>query len=215
MRVLVIDDHQELLELVRLALIADGHGVDTACTALEAERHLGEERYDVVVLDLGLPDGSGRELCRRVRESGLITPILVLTAQNAVETRVACLDTGADDFLGKPFAIAELKARIRALGRRVGALAGLRCVRGEVVLDFGKREAKVAGNEVPITMREWGILELLALASGRLVTRSHILDEVWGEAQSSSSLEVLINRIRKKLGSEFILTVRGEGYRLG
>lgn len=215
MKVLVVDDHQELLDVVGVTLAADGHRVDTVRTAREAELRLLNHTYDVVVLDLGLPDGSGRDVCRRARDSGLMTPILVLTAQNSVDSRVSCLDTGADDFLGKPFAIAELKARIRALGRRVGAHASLRYVRGDICLDFAKRVASVAGNEVPVTTREWGILELLALANGRLVPRSQILDEVWGESQSAASLEVLINRIRKKLGTDFVVTVRGEGYRLG
>lgn len=216
-RVLLVDDEAELVDLVRRALLAEGHRVDVAATAAQAERALLENTYDVVVLDLGLPDGSGLEVCRRARAANISTPVLMLTAQTAVENRVESLDTGADDFLGKPFAVSELKARVRALGRRSGLLSGLVWTRGAVTLDFPRRRATVSGEEVPVTAKEWNILEVLALSQGRLVTRSRLLDEVWGDSSSSadSSLEVLINRIRKKLGSDSIHTLRGEGYRLG
>ena len=216
-RILLVDDEAELVELVRRALLADGHRVDVARTAAQADRSLEDNAYDVVVLDLGLPDGSGLDGCRRAREAKLPTPVLMLTAQSAVQNRVESLDTGADDFLGKPFAIAELKARVRALGRRSGLPAELRWARGPVALDFPRRRAMVDGEEVPVTAKEWNILEVLAMSQGRVVSRARLLDEVWGDASASaeSSLEVLINRIRKKLGSEAIHTLRGEGYRLG
>lgn len=169
----------------------------------------------MVLLDLGLPDDSGTRVCRRAREMGITTPILVLTAQSAVETRVASLDLGADDFLGKPFALAELKARIRALARRAGSLATSRWSRGEVTLDFASRRATGPTGEVPLTAREWAILELLAMAGGRLVSRDALMDELWAGAPSYSSLEVLVTRIRKKLGTDVLETVRGQGYRLG
>ena len=217
MRILLVDDEAELVELVRRALLAEGHRVDVARTAARADEALAENTYDVVVLDLGLPDGSGLDVCRRARAANLSTPVLMLTAQTAVENRVESLDTGADDFLGKPFAIAELKARVRALGRRSGLLSSLVWTHGAVALDFPRRRATVNGEEVPVTAKEWNILEVLAASQGRLVTRARLLDEVWGDASASadSSLEVLINRIRKKLGSDTIHTLRGEGYRLG
>ena len=217
MRILLVDDEAELVSLVRRALLADGHRVDVANSASQAEQALFENAYDVVVLDLGLPDGSGLEVCKRARAAKIATPVLVLTAQTAVENRVESLDTGADDFLGKPFAMAELKARVRALGRRSGMLAELVWTHGPVSLDFPRRHATMGGQEVPVTAKEWHILEVLALSQGRLVSRARLLDEVWGDTSSSaeSSLEVLVNRIRKKLGSESIHTLRGEGYRLG
>ena len=217
MRVLLVDDEAELVGLVRRGLLAEGHRVDVAGTAAQAEQALQDNSYDVVVLDLGLPDGSGLEVCRRARAAKVKTPVLVLTAQTAVEHRVESLDTGADDFLGKPFAMAELKARIRALGRRSGLLAELVWSRGVVSLDFPRRRATVNQQEKPLTAKEWNILEVLALSQGRLVARARLLDEVWGDASENadSSLEVLITRIRKKLGSEVIHTLRGEGYRLG
>jgi DNA-binding response OmpR family regulator len=216
-RILLVDDEADLVDLVCRALVDEGHRVDVARTAAQADYALLENSYEVIVLDLGLPDGSGLDVCRRARAAQISTPVLMLTAQTAVETRVESLDTGADDFLGKPFAVAELKARIRALGRRSGLLAALVWAHGTVSLDFPRRRATVSGEEVPVTAKEWNILEVLALSQGRLVSRARILDEVWGDSGSSaeSSLEVLINRIRKKLGSDCIHTLRGEGYRLG
>ncbi len=213
----MVDDEADLLDLVARALRSDGHRVDTAPTARLAEAALQDETYDVVVLDLGLPDGSGLEVCRRARAQGLSTPILVLTAQTSVQDRVESLDTGADDFLAKPFAVAELKARLRALGRRQALPSALVWQRGPVVLDFPRRVATVTKVEVPVTAKEWNILEVLALSSGRVVSRARLLDEVWGDAgeTATSSLEVLINRIRRKLGGELVRTVRGEGYALG
>jgi DNA-binding response OmpR family regulator len=216
-RILLVDDEAELVELVRRALELDGHRVQVARTAKQADAALEEGSFDVVVLDLGLPDGSGLEVCRRARAAQVPTPVLVLTAQTAVEQRVESLDTGADDFLGKPFALAELKARVRALGRRAGLPAQLTWEQGGVALDFPRRRATVAGAEVPVTAKEWSLLEVLALHRGRLVTRTTLLDEVWGDsgASAASSLEVLVTRIRKKLGAQTIHTLRGEGYRLG
>ncbi|HSC86549.1 MAG TPA: response regulator transcription factor, partial [Polyangiaceae bacterium] len=171
---------------------------------------------DLVVLDLRLPDAFGLELCREWRTRGSATPILVLSALSAVSVRVAGLDAGADDFLAKPFAVAELRARVRALGRR-GALArSLLFVRGDVALDFAGRVAKRGEQAAPITSKEWSILELLARSPGRVVTRNELLEGVWGEISESStgSLEVLVARLRRKLGAEFIRTLRGEGYAL-
>jgi DNA-binding response OmpR family regulator len=213
-RLLLVDDHPELVELVARAFAADGHLVRTAPTAAEAERAMVDEPFDVIVLD---PDGSGLELCRQARRAQLPTPILMLTAQTAVEQRVESLDSGADDFLGKPFALAELKARVRALGRRAALPAALSWSSQCVSLDFSRRLALVSGAEVPLTAKEWSILEVLLMSRGRVVPRGRLIDEVWGSAGegAGSSLEVLVNRIRKKLGAEIIRTVRGEGYALG
>lgn len=217
MRVLLVDDEAELVELVRRSLTADAHLVDVARTRAQADRAIEDNQYDVIVLDLGLPDGSGLDVCRRARALKVPTPVLMLTAQTAVEQRVESLDSGADDFLGKPFAIAELKARVRALGRRAAVPAEVQWTHGDAVLDFPRRRATVKGAEVPVTAKEWSILEVLASSRGRVVSRARLLDEVWGEASASaeSSLEVLVNRIRKKLGSDVVHTQRGEGYRLG
>lgn len=211
----MVDDNAELLELVVKALEREGHRVVSATSARGAKALLDGENFDVIVLDIGLPDGSGIDLCRRTRDRGVSTPILILTARAAVDQRVEGLDAGADDFLAKPFAVAELRARVRALGRRTGVLAARTWSREGVELDFPMRRARVAGQEVPLTAKEWGILDVLASARGRVVPRTRIIEEVWGDdASAAASLDVLMTRIRKKLGSDAVRTVRGEGYAL-
>jgi DNA-binding response OmpR family regulator len=215
--VLVVDDHDALLDLVARTLERDGHRVRVAHTVNEAALAMAELRFDVIVLDVALPDGSGLELCRRARADAHETPILLLTAHSAVRQRVKGLDAGADDFLGKPFAPAELRARVRALGRRRSLPTALAWQSRHVEFDFTRRRATALGREVPVTAREWSILELLAAARGRIVPRARILDEVWGDEgpSAAASLDVLIGRVRKKLGDNVIRTVRGEGYALG
>ncbi len=217
MRVLIVDDEKDVLELVERALVRDRHQVFLAETAAQATAQLHAHRPEILVLDLGLPDGSGEELCRLVRAKGPSPAILVLTAQSAVASRVRCLDAGADDYLTKPFAVAELRARVRALARRTPMARPDVLERGPVHLDFTSRRALVAGTEAPITSREWSILELLASERGRVVQRAELLERIWNQKDeaSAASLEVLVGRIRKKLGSNWVRTVRGEGYALG
>jgi len=214
--VLVVDDHAELLAVVGSALEGDGHRVVPAGSIAQANAALAAERFDVIVLDDALPDGSGVDVCRTFREGGLHTPILILTAHASVRQKVRGLDAGADDFLGKPFAVAELRARVRALGRRAASDPTASWSKDGVELDFSKRRALVSGREVPLTAREWQILALLVSARGRLVSRARILEDVWGDDRgtAAASLDVLMARIRKKLGSEFVRTLRGEGYAL-
>ncbi len=216
MRVLIVDDEAELLSVVTRALTRDGHAVSTAGT-LAAAREEVAVSPDVVVLDLSLPDGVGLTLCRELRAARSQVPILVLTAHAEVARRVEALDAGADDFLAKPFAVAELQARVRALGRRGPLPRGLIHEQAGLVLDFAARHASKSGVQVPVTAREWAILEVLARRDGRLVPRAELLESVWGEAteSASGSLEVLVARLRRKLGGEVIRTVRGEGYALG
>jgi two-component system OmpR family response regulator len=215
-RILVVDDNSELLQLVVTSLEREDHRVASVKTAAAAMARLDAETFDVIVLDLGLPDGSGLDVCRKARDNGIATPILILTARSAVDQRVEGLDAGADDFLAKPFAVAELRARVRALGRRAGVPAQRTWSHGDVALDFLKRHATVGGREVPLTAREWRILDVLALARGRVVSRARILEEVWSAEDDSAaaSLDVLMTRIRKKLGSDTVRTIRGEGYAL-
>lgn len=173
--------------------------------------------FDVVVLDLGLPDGSGVTWCNSMRRKGFDVPVVVLTAQGAVSSRLACFDAGADDFLVKPFAVAELRARVRALGRRGPLPRGLVRRVGAATLDVTARRAWRDEAEVPVTAREWAVIELLAVRGGRVVARGEILEVVWGDdsARAAASLDVIVARIRKKLGDAVLRTLRGEGYALG
>lgn len=214
MRLLVIEDHAETRALVSRALSRDGHVVTAVGTAADALAALRDKEMDVVVLDLGLPDASGASLCATLRDDGHEVPLLVLTAQGAVSCRVECLDAGADDFLAKPFAVAELRARVRALGRRRAAAAAQVLRRGDVVLDFTARTATVGDAPRALTAREWSVLERLALEPGRVVSRATLLEEIWGDVDDAhgASLEVIVVRIRKKLGVGVVRTVRGGGY---
>ncbi len=214
MHLLVVDDHTELLDLVQRALTRDGHVVRCAKSLAEARDALIAHTPDVLILDLALPDGTGIELCKELRGLGAGYPILLLTAHGEVPQRVAGLDAGADDFLAKPFAMAELRARVRALSRRGSSERTLVLHFGELTIDFGARRAFRGDGEIPLTAREWALLELFAQRLGRVVSRGDILDSVWGEQseQASASLDVLINRLRRKLTLEALRTVRGAGY---
>jgi len=215
MRILVVDDDDVVQSAVARALRADGHVVLTAGD-LHAARENVASGVDLIVLDLRLPDGFGLELCRELRGEGASAPILLLTALTDVARRVEGLDAGADDFMAKPFAIAELRARVRALGRRGPTPRGFLVTLGDVVLDFAGRDARRAGKPVSLTAREWSILELLARRSGRLVQYFDLLEGVWGEVNDTvaDTLGVLVGRLRRKLGNDLIRTFRGEGYAL-
>lgn len=213
MNVLVVDDDAELCALLDRALRADGHHIRTVDSLARTRTLLARHTPEVLVLDLELGDGNGLELCRELRRARFGPAILILTASGEIASRVAGLDAGANDYLVKPFAVAELRARIRALGRRQEQ-AGARLERGDIELDFARRRAWRCGLEVTLTTREWAIVEALARAQGRVVTRDALLAEVWGEVNETgaASLGVLLARIRRKLGRELIRTVRGEGH---
>ena len=215
MRILVVDDDDVVQSAVARALRADGHVVLTAGN-LDTARENVASGVDLIVLDLRLPDGFGLELCRELRSEGACAPILLLTALTDVAQRVEGLDAGADDFMAKPFAIAELRARVRALGRRGPTPRGFLVTLGDVVIDFAGRDARRAGKPVSLTAREWSILEVLARRSGRLVQYFDLLEGVWGEVNDTvaDTLGVLVGRLRRKLGTDLIRTFRGEGYAL-
>jgi DNA-binding response OmpR family regulator len=217
MQVLLVDDHPELLDLVARALTRDDHVVACAATLANARLEVSARLPDVVVLDVALPDGTGIDFCRELRRNQITVPILLLTAHGEVAQRVAGLDAGADDFLAKPFAKAELRARVRALLRRGPMPRSSVLVLGEVELDFASRRASRGNLDVPLTAREWSLLELLASRSRRVVSRSEILETIWGEQSesASASLDVIATRVRRKLGAEVLRTVRLHGYALG
>jgi DNA-binding response OmpR family regulator len=210
-----VDDDTDVRSVLARALERDGHSVLTA-RSLHESRNAVADGVDLIVLDLGLPDGSGLDLCREIRADEQGLPILILTARTQVELRVAGLDAGADDYLTKPFALSELRARVRALGRRGPVSRSFLHVYNDVFLDLAGRRAKKAERAVAVTAREWAILELLANRAGRVTPRSDLLHIVWGDADEKfgNNLEVLIARLRKKFGADIITTLRGEGYSL-
>jgi DNA-binding response OmpR family regulator len=220
-RIVVVEDDREMRQLLKDALGGHGYSVTAVGRGAAASEAVLAGEADAIVLDVWLPDGSGVDLCQSWRRSGLRTPILMLTARADVASRVAGLEAGADDYLGKPFAMAELRARLGALLRRGGRqLRGEVFRRGVVSVDFGRRQAWVDGREVAITRRELEVLERLAEASGLAVSRDELLHDVWGEAtrEAAASLEVIVARLRRKLdrggGASIVRTVRGYGYAL-
>lgn len=218
MRILIVDDHAPTRRLLERNLELASHGVKLAGSCAEARAVLVAGAFDVIVLDVMLPDGSGIELCSRLRAEKLATPILLLTARGEVRDRVRGLDAGADDYLAKPFAVAELNARIKALGRRGPIVRDRAFTVGPVRVDLEARRVSVAGRDVPLTAKELAIVEVLAARRGGVVARHHLLESVWGDADpaAEASLEVLVGRIRRKLGgaAPALQTMRGLGYAL-
>lgn len=218
MRLLVVEDEQTLARYLQRGLEEAAWTVDVCGTAADAWNQLLLNPYDLVVLDLGLPGTDGGELLRRVREAGMDTPVLILTARGSVEERVAGLNAGADDYLSKPFAFSELVARIRALSRRGRATAAAMLSVGDLHLDVLKRQARRGTRAIELTAREFNVLECLMRHAGEVVTRTMLAEHVWGDHYDSLSnlIEVFVNRLRKKLESggapRLLHTVRGAGY---
>lgn len=219
--VLIVEDDAETRRVVEEALQADGHRVIVAGRCEEARQALLAGGVAAAVLDVWLPDGNGMDLCRDLRRAGVRVPVLMLTARTDVSSRVKGLDAGADDYLGKPFALSELRARLRALLRR-GAPEVREPIleRGRVRIDFERRQAWAGRSEIPLTRREIDVLERLFWAKGRAVQRDDLLEELWGRAtpETVASLEVIVARLRRKLdegaGGPLIRTLRGYGYAL-
>ena len=216
MRVLIVDDHADTRKLLVRSLERASYGVTAAASCGDAEAALGQGRFDVVVLDVMLPDGSGIDLCSRLRAAKLRVPILLLTARGEVRDRVAGLDAGGDDYLVKPFAVAELLARVKALARRGPVVREPVLATGPIVVDLESRRVRVDGREVHLTGKELAIVEVLASHRGGVLTRHRLVESVWGDVTESAtaSLEVLIGRIRRKLGpgAAALRTLRGVGY---
>jgi DNA-binding response OmpR family regulator len=222
MYILVVEDDQRLARVIRRVLEEEGHTVDVASDGEEAVAVAEDGSHDLIMLDVLLPEMDGFEVCRTLRQKRVDTPILMLTALDSVQDRVRGLDAGADDYLAKPFALQELLARLRALGRRktqprepsVLVVDGLR-------LDLQRRRAERDGRMIDLTRREFGLLEFLMRNEGRVVSRTQMLDQVWGYDYSTDSnlVDVYMAYLRRKVdaGGEnrLIRTVRGVGYTLG
>ncbi len=218
MRILVVEDSERVATIVTRALTTSGHVVALASNCGAAIDELDRSKFDLAIIDVGLPDGSGLDVCKSARSGGHDLPILLLTARNGIDDRVAGLDAGADDYLGKPFSSAELSARVRALGRRGPRWSESTRRFGSIVVDRERRTVTIDGARVALTARELDIVALLAWADGRVIPRADVLETVWGEASpsASASFEVLLTRIRRKLAPsgapEIVRTVRNVGY---
>jgi two-component system OmpR family response regulator len=213
MRVLVVEDEPELLRVIAQALREAGYAVDEAADGVDGLYKATSWEYDVLVLDLMLPGKDGWQLLADLRRKKK-TPVLILTARDAVRDRVRGLDSGADDYLVKPFELTELLARLRALIRRAAGQADSVIAIGSVCIDTRARIVTLDGETVPLTGREYSLVELLALRRGELVTRTQIYEHLFDENEDSLSnlVEVHISNVRKKLGKDFIGTRRGQGY---
>jgi two-component system OmpR family response regulator len=213
MRILVVEDEPRLLRNLAKALREEGYAVDTAEAGDDGLYKAQSYDYDAIVLDLMLPALDGWEVLARLRQSKR-TPVLLLTARDATRDRVRGLDTGADDYLVKPFDLAELLARLRALIRRSAGQAQSSIEIRGVVIDTRARTVTRAGQAVPLTAREYGILEYLALHRGAVVTRTALYEHLFDERDDTLSnlMDVHVFSLRKKLGAELITTRRGQGY---
>ena len=220
MRLLAIEDERELAELTASALGRAGFAVDIAGSLAEAEEAVAVMTYDAIILDLGLGDGNGLALLRSLRSRGASVPVLILTARDALEDRVMGLDSGADDYVLKPFHMSELISRVRAVLRRPNSALGVRLEIGNLAFETAHRQVTVDDSIVPLSIRELALLELLLRRAERVVTREAIEQSLYsfGSELGSNALEVLVHRLRRKLqdaGAALqIHTLRGVGYLL-
>jgi DNA-binding response OmpR family regulator len=220
MRILVVEDEAKMAALIRRVLVAEHHAVDVAGDGVTAVGLAEASEYDVAIVDRMLPDISGTDVIRLLRSKGVHTPVLMLTALGSIEHRVSGLDAGADDYLPKPFAFAELLARVRALGRRTAPTAEHRLAVGDLELDELRHVARVGERIVDLSAREFALLGYLMRHAGQVVTRQQILDAVWGAEPDvySNVVDLYVHYLRRKLAevgrSSLLRTVRGVGYSL-
>ena len=214
MRILLVEDDRLLGDGIATGLAQAGFAVDWVQDGVAADLALRTGSPDAVVLDLGLPRLSGLEVLKRSRASGAKVPVLILTARDAVQDRVQGLDAGADDYLVKPFDLAELAARLRALIRRAAGTAAPRLIVGDIELDPAAREARLRGVPVELAVREFALLHALMLNAGRVLSREQLAERLyrWGEEVESNAIDVHIHHLRRKLGADAFRTVRGVGY---
>lgn len=216
MRILVVEDDNHIADGVSRSLSKSGHAVDVATDGLSAEAALTATPYDLVILDLQLPRRNGLEVLRNYRAVGGRAPVMILTARSAVADRVSGLDTGADDYLAKPFELAELEARVRSLLRRASFAPAPVLRHGALSLDTVGRRVEIDGEGVDLSARELALLEMLLLRAGRVVSKDGLLERLYGadDQAGENAVEVCVHRLRKKLEpvGVAIRTIRGLGY---
>ena len=216
MRILVIEDDRVLGEAVREHVASLGYGVDWMKRLDDAREALASVTYELVLMDLNLPDGRGLDLLRELRRRGSTVPVIILTAQDQIASRIEGLNSGADDYLVKPFDLSELSARVAAVARRYGGNPNPLLRVGDIDIDLARRFISAAGRPVNLTAREWAVLELLARRPNAIVAKSDMENSLYefGAEVGSNAVEVYVSRLRKKLGRDAITTVRGAGYKI-
>ncbi|ALB65348.1 two-component system response regulator PmrA [Cronobacter dublinensis] len=216
MKLLIVEDDLLLQEGLAIALGNEGYALDCAGSAAQGDALLQSGEYSLVILDLGLPDKDGATLLSQWRRSGVSTPVLILTARDALEDRVSGLDAGADDYLVKPFAVAELHARVRALIRRYQGHSDNLLQHDDITLNLQTQQVLLQGQPVEVTPKEFALLTRLMMRIDQTVHRETLQQDIysWQDDPSSNTLEVHIHNLRRKLGKTRIRTVRGVGYRL-
>ena len=217
MRVLLIEDDTILGAAVRDHIVGDSHSVDWVGRLDRAAEHLDSAAYDLVLLDLMLPDGRGLAFLRELRRKGCATPVIILTALDQISDRIAGLNAGADDYMTKPFDLSELSARLNAVARRYSGNPNPLVEIGGLLIDLAARTVAQNGRLVDLTAREWAIFEAFIQRPGQVMSKAQLEDRLYafGAEVESNTIEVHVSRLRKKLGPEVVHTVRGIGYRLG
>ena len=217
MRVLITEDDPLVGDAVRRALEGASFAADLVTSAEDARAAVSAESFDLLIVDIGLPQDSGLDLVRSLRARGKIVPVLMLTARDGLEDRVSALNLGADDYMTKPFQVAELIARCRALIRRANAVASTQITLGSLKLDISRKEASMADARLDLTNREWSILECLVMNLGHIVSKDKLLSSIsnFDEELTPNAVEVYVSRLRAKLGAAAVIrAVRGMGYRI-
>lgn len=217
MRVLLVEDDAILGEAVRDHMALANHAIDWMRTLEDARAALATTQYSMVLLDLRLPDGSGIDLLKSFRASGNLTPVIILTAHDQISDRIEGLNSGADDYIVKPFDLGELSARVQAIARRMSGRARTAILLGDLEIDTTGRTIRQNGQEILLSGREWAVLDTLLSRQGMVISKARIEEALYafGSEIESNTVEVYISRLRKKLGKDAVQTVRGVGYRAG
>jgi len=214
MRILLVEDDELLGDGIQMGLRQEGHTVDWVKDGVMADSVIHTDTFDVIILDIGLPRKTGLEVLRSARTKGINTPVLILTARDATEDRVEGLDSGADDYLTKPFEFSEINARLRAIVRRSAGRATPLITNGNIVIDPAAHKVTFEGKEIKMSRREFALLHTLLENTDKVVPRGQLVECLygWDDEIDSNALEVHIHHLRKKFGNKFIRTIRGVGY---